>query len=29
MVKELQLAKETLQKGFANLCTAKAMADLV
>lgn len=28
MVKELQLAKETLQKGFANLCTAKAMATL-
>jgi len=28
MVKELQLTKETLQKGFANLCTAKAMATL-
>jgi len=28
MVKELQLAKETLQKGYANLCTAKAMATL-
>jgi 2-oxoisovalerate dehydrogenase E1 component len=28
MVKELQLTKEILQKGFANLCTAKAMATL-
>jgi len=28
MVKELKITKETLQKGFANLCTAKAMATL-
>ncbi len=28
MVKELQLTKEILQKGYANLCTAKAMAML-
>ena len=28
MVKELQLTKEVLQKGYANLCTAKAMAML-
>ena len=28
MTKEVQLSKELLQKGFANLCTAKAMATL-
>ncbi|MGB1269726.1 MAG: alpha-ketoacid dehydrogenase subunit alpha/beta [Flavobacteriaceae bacterium] len=28
MVKDLQLTKEVLQKGYANLCTAKAMAML-
>ena len=28
MAKELQLTKDILQKGFANLCTAKAMATL-